>query len=441
MEAFLVKTRRVVTAFLLLGGLAWGDDWPAFRGPNGNGLSSEKKAPTVWAPDRNLVWKVSLPQPGNGSPIVVGDRVFVTCPEDPAGLKRSLHCFDRKDGKPLWVKSVDGKSPGGDFRSYKHDTNFFSSSTPVSDGRVVVAWHDSAGLHAYDLGGKELWSRDLGVFQHKWGHGSSPILHDGKVILNCGPGVNAFVTALDLGTGKTLWKTDEPQDLDPARVAEGFSDKNRKGLVTGSWATPVLATVDGKTQVVVAHATRLVAYDPADGRIVWSCDGNSFDRGDVSYSSPMVAGDVVVTYGGYTGPGFGVRLGGSGDVTKTHRLWHKDDRGNPQSIGTGAFVDGRLYVPKAGANRIDCIDPRTGEALWSERWAGDAFWGSVVQAGGLLYVTDQKGRTAVFRPDPAKLDLVAANELGEKTNATPAVSDGRLFIRTQKSLWCIGDKE
>ncbi len=450
----MLRTRGVLLGFLLAGGLAGalvlsepafgrrveGDDWPAFRGPAGNGLSSEKKAPTAWAPDRNVKWRAALPMPGNGSPIVSNGRVFLAGTEDSRGMKRVLYCFDRKDGKQRWARTVDFKKAiDPDPSKYVHNTNTFSASTPVSDGRKVVVWHDSAGLFCYDFEGKELWSRDLGDFYHYWGHGASPILLEGKVILNCGPGTSVFVTALDLETGKTLWKTDEPQDLDPERVSQGFGDKNRGGKPAGSWATPVAATVGGKAQVICAQPTRLVAYDPADGRILWSCDGNRFAKGDLSYSSPMLAGDVCVMFGGFNGPGVGVRLGGTGDVTQSHRLWRKDDKGNPQSIGTGVFVDGHLYVPKAGPNVIECVDPKTGEAAWTERWQGAAFWGSIVQAGGLLYVTDQRGRTAVFRPDPRKFDLVAANDLGEKTNCTPAISDGEIFIRTQKSLFCIAE--
>ncbi len=435
----MLKTRLAALGFLVLCGLAFADDWPAFRGPTGNGLSAEKKAPAVWAPDRNVKWRSPLPQKGNGSPIVSNGRVFVAGTEDPEGMKRVLYCFDRKDGKPLWARTVGFRKKTAQGEPYTHGANFFSSSTPAADGKVVVVWHDSAGLFCYDFEGKELWSRDLGEFYHFWGHGGSPILLDGKAILNCGPGTSVFMTALDLRTGATLWKTDEPQELDTERLSKGFGDRNRGGKPAGSWSTPVVAKVGDRAQVICAQPTRLVAYDPADGKILWSCDGNRFAKGDLSYSSPMVAGDVVVMFGGYNGPGVGVRLGGTGDVTRTHRLWRKDEKSNPQSIGTGVFIDGLLYVPKAGPNVIECVDPMTGEAKWVERWQGAAFWGSIVQAGGLLYVTDQAGKTCVFRPNPEKFELVAANELREKSNSTPAVSDGEIFIRTHKSLFCIAE--
>lgn len=435
----MLATRGAVVAFLLLGGLVRADDWPAFRGPAGSGLSAEKKAPTTWAPDKNVKWKAALPQPGNGSPIVSNGRVFVAGPEDPQGMKRSLYCFDRKDGKLLWTKTVDFKGKTDPAERYTHGTNTFSPSTPAADGKSVVVWHDSAGLFCYDFEGKDLWSRDLGEFYHFWGHGGSPVLHDGKVILSCGPGTAVFVTALDLKTGKTLWKTDEPQDLDTERVSKGFGDKNKGGKPAGSWSTPVIAKVGSQEQVIVSQPTRVVAYDAASGGIVWWVDGNRFDKGDLAYSSPILAGDLCLFFGGYNGPRFGFKLGGQGDTTASARLWRQDEKGNPQSIGSGVFIDGYAYVPLAGPNVIDCVNPKTGEVVWRERWQGGAFWGSIVQAGGLCYVTDQAGKTAVFKPGPEKFELVAANELREKSNSTPAVSDGEIFIRTQKSLFCIAE--
>ena len=142
--------------------LAEEDDWPAFRGPSGNGISSEKSAPTTWGQDKNIKWKVALPLPGNGSPIVSNGRVFLAGSEDKEGKKRALYCFDRKDGKPLWVKTVDF---GKEMRT--HQTNTHSPSTPASDGKSVVVWHGSAGLHCYDFEGKPLWSRDLGEFEDR----------------------------------------------------------------------------------------------------------------------------------------------------------------------------------------------------------------------------------------------------------------------------------
>ncbi|MBI3858126.1 MAG: PQQ-binding-like beta-propeller repeat protein [Planctomycetes bacterium] len=415
----------VVAAALMAGaGAISADDWPAFRGPAGSGNSAEKSAPTAWAADKNIKWKAALPHPGNGSPIVSNGRVFVAGPEDAEGKRRSLYCFDRKDGKQLWVKTIEfGKAMP------THDTNPHSASTPAADGKKVVVWHGSAGLHCYDFEGKALWSRDLGVFDHMWGEGTSPVIHDGKIFLNSGPSKKkVFVAAFKLDSGETIWEKEEP--------FKGNGDKNEDDQYMGSWCTPLVTKVDGKDQVICAMATRLVAYAPEDGKILWSCEGIRFNNGDLSYSSPLVAGDIVVTVGGYGGPGMGVKLGGSGDVTATHRVWRNAK--SPQSIGSGVVVDGYIYMPWAGWNTIDCIDPKTGKMVWRER-AKAAFWGSIVMAGGRAYVTDQAGRTVVFKPNPEKFEGIAANELGDKSNSTPAISDGQIFIRTFKSLYCIAE--
>lgn len=417
------KMLTVAAGLLACAGALSADDWPAFRGPAGNGISTEKKAPTEWAKDKNIKWKVALPLPGNGSPIVSNGRVFIAGSEDKDGTKRTLTCFDRKDGKQLWVKTVEfGK------KVRTHDTNTPSPTTPAADGKSVVVWHGSAGLHCYDFEGKPLWSRDLGEFDHLWGEGTSPVIHDGKVFLNSGPDKKrVFVGAFKLATGETIWQIEEP--------FKGDGDHNEQDQFLGSWTTPVVAKVDGKDQVICAMPTRLVAYGPEDGKILWFCEGLRFDKGDLAYSSPTVVGDVCISIAGYGGPGIGVKLGGSGNVTATHQLWK--NASHAQNIGSGIAVDGLLYFPYE-SGRIECLDPKTGKKIWREAAKG-SIWGSIVLAGGNAYVTDQRGKTIVFKPGKEKLDVVSVNDLGEPSNSTPAVSDGQIFIRTFKGLYCIGE--
>ena len=260
-----------------------------------------------------------------------------------------------------------------------------------------------------------------------WGYGTSPVLHGDQVILNCSPGKRTFMTAINLVSGTTLWETEEPY--------EGSGDRNAAGKYMGSWCTPIIATFGGKDQIICTMPTRIVAYDPGNGKILWWCEGIRHPKGDLAYSSPMIAGGILVTIGGFGGPGIGVRLGGSGDVTASHRLWRTEK--SPQSIGSGVPASGHLYVPFAEAGRIDCIDPRTGKRLWNERVGKAAYWGSMVQAAGRLYVTDQAGNTAVLKPNPDRVELLALNPLNEKTNSTPAISNGEIFIRTFNHLYCI----
>lgn len=401
-----------------------GADWPSFRGPQGNGITEETNVPKEWNSAKNIKWKTQLPKPSNGSPIVSNGFVFVAGCEDDDGLKRSLHCFDRRDGKQKWVRTVsyDKKEP-------THKTNPHGSSTPAANGKHVVVWHGSAGMYCYDFEGKEIWSRQLGEFKHMWGDGTSPLIYDDRVIMHCGPGPKVFITALDLATGKTLWSVDEPLDGD------GNNRKDKSPM--GSWSTPLIAKVGGQDQIITMMPTRVVSYAPEDGKVLWTCEGIRGPKGDLAYSSPVLAGDVCICVGGYGGPGMAFKLGGSGDITAS-RLWRVE--ASPQSIGSGVVIDGYLYRPSTTPGKIECLNPETGKILWADRGAGDEMWGSIVYADGHCYVTNQKGKTVVFKPNPDKFESVAVNDLAETSNSTPAISDGEIFLRTHEHLYCVAAK-
>lgn len=399
-----------------------GGDWPEFRGPGGQGRAEAENVPTRWSATENVAWKAPLPGDSNGSPVVAAGRVFVTSAED-EGRQRHLHCFGLDDGALLWTRTatLDRVMP-------THKTNQYGGSTPASDGRRVVVWHATAGLWCYDMEGEELWHRDLGEFRHQWGYGTSPVLLDDRVILYTGPGRDVFVTAIRLDDGKTLWRTDEPVEND--------GETNDAGKFMGSWSTPVVATVDGGTQIICSMPTRVVAYDPADGRRIWWCNGLRGERGDLAYTSPVIADDLCICLGGYQGPAIGLRMGGRGDVTDSALLWRTTE-GNPQRIGSGVIIDGYLYQANAGPNLIQCLKADTGDVVWQQRSAAGAHWGSLVSADGRLYATGQDGTTLVFRPSPEGYDAIASNRLGESSNSTPAVVDGTIVIRTFDHLYCI----
>ena len=314
-----------------------------------------------------------------------------------------------------------------------HRTNPHGGSTPATDGRRVVVWHASAGLHCYAVDGTPLWQRQLGTFKHRWGYGTSPVLHGNTVLLHSGPGAKVFVAAFDLNSGKTIWKHDEP--------VQGNGEDNAEGRLMGSWSTPLIVNRNDRPPLVICTmATRVLALDLQNGKPIWTCAGLSCHRGDLAYSSPSIwHGDeqtVCLIQGGYEGPGMAIRLGGSGDVTKTHRLWRHAKR--PSNVGSGVVADGYWYLPDM-RGFIACIDPSTGERLWSEQAIKGQIWGSIVRSGQHLMVTNQKGVTLVFQPDRRKLSLVARNDLGETTNSTPAIAGGQVFLRTHKHLYCIGD--
>jgi len=394
------------------------EEWPAFRGPRGDGISTESHAPLTWSATQNIRWKAALPGPGNGSPIVWGTKVFVTGPTaDPA--ERALFCFDRQDGRLLWQQGVSYTA-----EDPTHRTNPQASSTPVTDGQRVIAWYGSAGVHCYDFDGKKLWSRDLGVFRHIWGYGSSPVIHDGRVLLNCGPGERSFVIALDLKTGETLWQVDEPGGASGDKGADEW---------IGSWSTPRIVRVAGGDLVLVSQPYHVNAHDPATGKIVWSQEG----LGKLVYTSPLIEGDIAVAMGGYHGPAIGLRLGSADAATKPHSLWRHDQK-NPQRIGSGVMVDGRLYM----ANEqflAQCLELSTGRELWQARLPQGTIWASIVKIADRLYVTNQAGTTLVWKVNPEKLELLAENSLEETCNASLAVSNGELFLRTHGHLYCIAE--
>lgn len=420
-----MKIRQFI--ILMAGTVASGilaEDWPAFRGPMNDGISAEKGLPRSWGPNENILWKSPLPGESNGSPVVSKGKVFVTSAVE-QGKKRSLHCFDGATGKERWVKTVEFGQV-----MPTHQTNQYGGSTPAADGERVVVWHASAGLFAYDYEGRELWKRDLGEFRHMWGYGGSPVIRGGRVFLHAGPGKRVFMTALDPASGKTLWEMEEPVD--------GNGERNPANKYMGSWSTPLFASVEGRETLVCSFATRANAYDPATGEILFSCQGVRGPKGDLCYTSPVIAGDICVVMGGFGGPAIGFRMGGKGDITETNRLWRTES--NPQRIGSGVFFEGRVYMACAGPNVFQCIDPATGKMLWQERSPGAAHWGSMVLADGLIYVTDQEGATHLIKPNPERCELIRSNPIGERTNATPAFSGGKIFLRTFRHLYGIGTK-
>lgn len=406
----------LVLSFILPSSAA-GGDWPQWRGPAGTGVSSEKNFPISWSSTVNVLWKVALPAEGNSSPIVVGGRVFLTCPFN-KGRQRILICFDRTDGNELWRRVVEY-----DQTEATHGTNPQASSSPASDGERIVVWYGSAGLYCYDLDGKQLWQRDVGQFDHIWGYGSSPVFVGDSIILNAGPGTVSFVAAYNKVTGEPVWK----KDYDGMKSTK--PDEYR-----GSWSTPVLSQSGDDQLLLLSLPLQLRAVNPANGNDVWSCAGLT----NLVYTSPIIAGDKVVAMGGYHGATIACRMGGRGDVTASHRLWIHEKR-NPQRIGSGVATDNHVYI--LNENGVGwCLDAATGEKTWEQRIGHGTSWGSMCLVDGRIYVQNMKGDVIVLQENPRSCEILSENTLHEGSRSSPAFSNGNIFIRTFKHLYCIGQK-
>ena len=416
---------RLLLPALLFSATGFAANWPAWRGPQADGVTTETTLPLNWSATENVKWKIDLPAPGNSTPIDWGDRVFLT---QSAGEKRTVMCLDRKDGKLLWQQGPSWTEP-----ERTHPTNPLCSSSPVTDGERVIAWFGSAGLYAWDLAGKELWHVDLGKQDHLWGYGSSPVINGDLCYLNFGPGVRSFVVAVNKRTGKEAWRFDVP----PPAVKEGPGGGGNPDFV-GSWATPAVMTIGGHSQIVVALPGAVYGLDPANGKELWHCNGlNALD-----YAQPLLVDGTVLGFGGYNGFALGAKMGGTGDITTTNRIWQ--EKRNPQRIGSGVVVDGHVYMG-SDAGIIQCIDAKTGQPVWQERpqvpGGRASSWSSIVRSGDRFYLTTKASDTVVFRVTP-QYELLAVNSLADgMTNASIAVSDGELFIRTHAHLWCIAGKK
>ena len=413
----------------LAGPAGWtnADPWPAWRGPTGQGHSAETGLPVKWGPAENLRWKVPLAHPGNSTPVIWGDRVYLT-EANKGGTVRGLICLHREDGRVLWKREITFAK-----KERNWNENWYCNASPATDGERVFVSHGSAGLFCYDTAGNEIWRRtDLGHWEHPFGSGASPVLHEGTVILWCGPheapvsgseaGKANSLMGMDKKTGKTVWEH-----------AESF----------GSWCTPLIAKVDGRDQLVLGQSRDakgavlektgfLKGLDPRTGRELWQCRGLD----SYVYASPLVAGGIAVGMSGYGGSALAVRLGGAGDISGD-RLWLHPK--NPQRVGSGVVAEGHLYmVDESGPPR--CFELSSGEEKWkAERPTKAVTWGSMVHADGKLMVLMRDGETLVLSAKPT-FEILARNKLGagEETNSSIAISDGAIYVRTFRNLWCFG---
>lgn len=411
--------RTLVPLFVLaLVSITNAGEWPAWRGPGGDGVSDEVGMPVDW--DGKIQWKAALPGPGNSTPITWVNHVFVT-QANAESTQRKLIAFDRATGRKLWEFSKEYKE-----EDPTHKTNPHCASSPVTDGQHIISWFGSAGLFCHDFDGKLIWSRDLGKVEHIWGYASSPVIHEDKVILSFGPGTKHVLYAFDKATGKTIWETD-------LGLSQPVNEQKR---FKGSWSTPILYKVGDKTQIVLSLPDELVGFDMETGKRIWWCSGLSA----LSYTSPIIGEGVIVAMSGYGGAAIGIKSPGpndTGDLTASHSLWRTPK--NKQRVGSGVIVDGHVYIVD-GPGAMKCINLRTGKQLWEERLGGTS-WSSMIHADGKLWIADDRGTVFVLKPDTTKKVVLAENKLGEMIRGSLAFSDGQIYLRTYKALYCIGKRQ
>lgn len=403
-------------------------NWPSWRGPHQDNTSPETKFPIAWSRAKNVKWRAPLPEPGNSSPIVWGDTVFVTQAMGD-GKERTLMAFDCATGKLRWQRGekYDANDP-------RHKTNPHCSASPVTDGERVVASFASAGIVAYDFDGQQLWKTDLGPQMHEWGQGSSPIIHGDLVIVYHGPGEFSALHALDKRTGAKKWSV-SLAEVDPPERHDGFAGQRNAKL--GTFSTPLVIRAGGRDEIILPVVNKLRSFAPANGQELWSTDGLS----PLVYGSPTFGEATLVMYAGFFGSVIYQKPGGAGDVT-AQRLFY-DRKMRKHTIGSPIIKDGHVFLCVTDGF-VQCYELATGKLLWEERLpatgASAQTWGSAVRAGDRLYVSNQSGDTFILRAAP-KFEIIATNPLGELSNSTPALSEGAIFIRTHAALYCIAESK
>jgi outer membrane protein assembly factor BamB len=388
--------------------------WAQFRGPGGRAVSAES-VPVTWSRTENIAWKTELPGPGTSSPIVVGSKIYLTCYNGPADqLKLKLVCLGRADGKILWTKEIAPQLPE---QPKIRDDHGYASSTLAADKDRLYAFFGKTGVFAFDHDGKQLWKADVGSKLHGWGSGNSPVLWKDRVLINASVESESLV-ALDAKTGKEVW---------------------RAGGIKDSWNTPILADAGGgKTEVVVAIMGKVLGFDPATGQQLWSC---ATDIPWYMVPSLLSQDGVVYAIGGRNGGGaLAVRLGGKGDVTATHRLWMVQKGSN---VASPILHEGHLYWMNESSGVAFCAEAKTGKIVYEQRVDDrpGQIYASPVLADGKIYYMARNGKTAVVAAKP-QFERLALNEFGDRStfNASPAVAGGRMFVRSDNHLYCIGKK-
>ena len=424
-------------------------NWPAFRGPDSRGIAEGYPTRAAWNADTTsgkvsgVLWRAEIPGLGHSSPIIWGDRIYVgtavrlsgkatlrtgyygdvKAAQDNDEQKWMILCFDKKSGKKLWERVIRTSKPATE----RHEKSSHANTTLITDGQRLVAFFGSEGLYCFDLNGKLLWTKDLGVINNSWhgigwGYSSSPGLYRDRIVLLCDDPKNPFVAAFHLSDGKELWRT------------------SRKDASQGSWGSPLIHNDGARTQVVTNGWPYVVSYDLETGKELWRLRGG----GDIPIPTPFVADGLIVVSNAHGGkaPLFAIRPSAKGDISLAEGstsndsiVWSVPNGGS--YISTPVVYGGYIYL--ANFNGVlRCFDFKTGSKVYEERLGKDAACSaSLVAADGKIYCPTEEGTVHVIKAGPT-LEVLSKNELGEPCLATPAISQGVLYFRTSGSLIAIG---
>jgi len=384
-------------------------NWPCFRGPEGDGSSSETNLPVRWDSVTNVLWKIPVPGTGHSSPVIWNDRLFLTTALIES-QEKVLLCYNIKTGQLIWQKTV----LKGPFES-KHDNNSFASGTPATDGNLVyVSFLEGQNIlvAAYDFQGKQVWKQHPGTFYSPHGYSCSPVLYENEVIINGDSQGDSFVAAMNKSNGKIIWKVPH---------------KNP----SHSFSTPIIRKIAGKTQLIFCGNREITSYNPSDGSRYWFVKGPSEDF----CSSPVYnekAGLIIVSSAWPIRNIVAIKPDGKDDVTDSHVVWQS--RNGAYYVASPVTTGNYLFTTMT-SGKVYCMEAATGKVIWTEDLGLQ--YPSPVLAGGLVYMPNDAGVITVIKPGP-KFDYISKNPIGEKMNASPAISNGKIYLRGYKHLYCIG---
>jgi outer membrane protein assembly factor BamB len=380
--------------------------WSRWRGPSGQGLVTGGYTDT-WSSTQNVLWRTPVPGRGNSSPIVWRDRIFLTTAQD--GRRLSILAFQRSNGTRLW------ETPAPEGRSGSpHHKNGHASATPATDGERVYVSFGGRGLMAVDLNGAVVWHRDLGAMDAYHGTAGSPLVYRDRIILYQDQLQGSFVAAFEARTGRPIWRTSRDANV--------------------GWGTPVAIRAGDHDEIVVHSQSRVHAYDPETGRELWRCSGSNYEV----IPTPVVGHGLVYCSSGRAGPTLAIRPGGRGDVTGSHLVW-SSPRGSP-FVPSPIVYGEYLYMVNDMASIVTCLEALTGRTVWQGRLGAaqrEGFSASPVAIDGKIFFTNDDGDTFVLRAGP-KFELLHVNRMGEGILTSPALVEGRWYIRTDRSLVAIG---